>query len=265
MDGSPGGRYHAPGSLGRNLSDKPHPQQTQLHQYAGQQRMSAPSAHGAGTVPRSQLYIPTRGEFSTPRRAAHDSRDEWETTSSENDGHSQFSQGLAAHGGRSALYDDDDESDGMNDDDDVRMDEDEEEDSSPRPGSHIKALLDNDDGAGEDAEASTSPREMKGARWRGWELKLLIRNMHDLSVLDPNLTAKERMEVWQQIAELQTQAHGVEEHGVVPAVTFPELPGSSGPIPREPGARSDFLTFYVVYQILTEYGAAPLKFERSAE
>ena len=125
----------------------------------------------------------------------------------ENDGHSQFSQGLAAHGGRSALYDDDDESDGMNDDDDVRMDEDEEEDSSPRPGSHIKALLDNDDGAGEDAEASTSPREMKGARWRGWELKLLIRNMHDLSVLDPNLTAKERMEVWQQIAELQTQAH----------------------------------------------------------
>ena len=56
-----------------------------------------------------------------------------------------------------------------------------------------------------------------------------------------------------------------EEHGVIPGVTLLELPGSPGPIPGEPGARSDFLAFYVVYQILTEYGSAPLKFERSTQ
>ncbi|KAL9939655.1 hypothetical protein V8E36_001472 [Tilletia maclaganii] len=56
-----------------------------------------------------------------------------------------------------------------------------------------------------------------------------------------------------------------EEHGVVPGVTFPELPGSSGPIPGEPGARSGFLRILLTSKNLTEYGAAPVKLIRSTE
>ncbi|KAL9938158.1 hypothetical protein V8E36_002781 [Tilletia maclaganii] len=56
-----------------------------------------------------------------------------------------------------------------------------------------------------------------------------------------------------------------EEHGVVPGVDFPELPGNSGPIPGEPGARSGFLKFCITSKILTEYGAATLELTRSTE
>ena len=91
------------------------------------------------------------------------------------------------------------------------------DDGSLRLGRNIRALLadeesdeGNDEASGgeEDGDkshpgATTGPQS--GARWRGWELKALIRNMTDLNVLDSNLTTGERKDVWEHIAQQQTQ------------------------------------------------------------